>query len=171
LIFFSHYQQLVKPIQSKQPEIPAAEPNYEVAVQTSRNTLDLRGCQVKDSCRVEGHSHMSQDIPSLGQVVEWRILVSECWHAGPKWSMTLHLTCWSFFWGLETHRVLPSALGRQGRLGGTLRGFKFFKIMFMFILFFLSYDTLDILLDSLGALDNQMGVSGLLTFIFIFIDF
>ncbi|KAH8947487.1 hypothetical protein BDL97_11G043400 [Sphagnum fallax] len=41
--------QLVKPIQSKQPEIPAAEPKYEVAVQTSRNTLDLRGCRVEES--------------------------------------------------------------------------------------------------------------------------
>ncbi|CAM6013744.1 unnamed protein product, partial [Sphagnum balticum] len=27
------------------------EPKYEVAVQTSRNTLDLCGCQVEDSCR------------------------------------------------------------------------------------------------------------------------
>jgi dsDNA-specific endonuclease/ATPase MutS2 len=47
--FLLHYQQLVKPIQSKQPEIPAAEHKYKVAVQTSRNTLDLRGCQVEDS--------------------------------------------------------------------------------------------------------------------------
>jgi hypothetical protein len=43
--------------------------------------------------------------------------------------------------------------------------------MFIFILFFLSYGTLDILLDALGALDNAMGVLGLLTFIFIFIYF
>jgi hypothetical protein len=85
--------------------------------------------------------------------------------------MTLHLTCWSFFWGLETHRVLPGALGTQQRLAVTVRGVNFLKIRFMFILFFSSYGTLDILLDSLGALDNQMGVSGLLTFIFIFIYF
>jgi hypothetical protein len=82
--------------------------------------------------------------------------------------MTLHLTCWSFFWGLETPRVLLDALGTQGHLGATLRGVKIFKIMFMFIYLFSSYGTLDILLDVLGALDNAIGVPRLLTFIFSF---
>jgi hypothetical protein len=41
----------------------------------------------------------------------------------------------------------------------------------MFIHLLLSYGTLDILLDALGALDNAMVVTGLLTFIFIFIYF
>jgi hypothetical protein len=82
--------------------------------------------------------------------------------------MTLHLTCWSFFWGIETPRVLPGALGTQGHLGATLRGVKLFKIMFMFIYLFSSYGTLDILLDALGAFDNAMGVPRLLTFIFIY---
>jgi hypothetical protein len=85
--------------------------------------------------------------------------------------MTLHLTCWSFFWGLETCRVLPGALGTQGHLGATMRGVIIFKIMFMFIYLFWSYGTLDILVDAFGALDNAMGVPGLLTFIFIFIYF
>jgi hypothetical protein len=62
---------------------------------------------------------------------------------------------------------LHGALGTQGRLGVMLRGVKFFLIMFMFILFFSSYGTLDILLDALGALDNAMGVPGFLTFLFL----
>jgi hypothetical protein len=64
---------------------------------------------------------------------------------------------------------LPSALGTQGCLGAMLRGVKFFLVMFMFILFFSSYGTLDILLDALGALDNPMGVPGFLTFLFIYL--
>jgi len=56
-------------------------------------------------------------------------------------------------------------------LGSDLRGVKFFKIMFMFILFFSSYGTLDILLDALGALDNAMGVPGFLTFLFLYLFF
>jgi hypothetical protein len=45
-----------------------------------------------------------------------------------------------------------------------LRGVKIFLMTFMFIVFFLSCSTLDILLDVIGALDNAMGVPGFLTF-------
>jgi hypothetical protein len=45
----------------------------------------------------------------------------------------------------------------------------FFLVMFMFILFFSSYGTLDILLDALDALDNPMGGPGFLTFHFIYL--
>ncbi len=41
----------------------------------------------------------------------------------------------------------------------------------MFIFIFSSYGTLDILLDSLGALDNAMGGPGFLTFLFIYLFF
>jgi len=76
-----------------------------------------------------------------------------------------------FFWSLDTPRVLPGALGTQGHLGVVLRGVNFLKIMFMFIFIFSSYGTLDILLDSLGVLDNAMGGPGFLTFLFIYLFF
>jgi len=66
---------------------------------------------------------------------------------------------------------LPGALGTQGHLGVVLRGVNFLKIMFMFIFIFSSYGTLDILLDSLGVLDNAMGGPGFLTFLFIYLFF
>jgi hypothetical protein len=35
----------------------------------------------------------------LGTLFCYLVWFSECWHAGLRWSMTLHLTCWSFFSG------------------------------------------------------------------------
>lgn len=40
-----------RPTRSRASEVVSAEPKYQVAVQTSRNTLDLRGKWVEDAIR------------------------------------------------------------------------------------------------------------------------
>jgi hypothetical protein len=93
----------------------------------------------------------------------------KCWHAARNglqhciWNDGL----WSFFGVLILLKFCPVLLAHKDAWE-MLRGVKIFLMTFMFIVFFLSCSTLDILLDVIGALDNAMGVPGFLTFLFFY---